>query len=179
MRFLPALAAGSILLLSSAHACFSPKPDPAPGPSQTGAGTAVCKQNGYDWVAAATYSAATGNLPAVEATWQRGALRVVARRSTGGGTTDAIELLANAVRTTGTYPSNAGTSAPLMQIAYVDGTNTVHATNGTNRGKLTITRLDTVARIVSGTFEATVITPASTTPAVVHSLKDGHFDVKF
>ena len=123
---------------------------------------------------------ATGDLPPGQATWINGALHVVARRGpAGSGSNGTAELLANAVRTTGTYPSNAGTSAPLMQIAYVDGTNTVHATNGTNRGTLTITRLDTVARIVSGTFEATVITPASTTPAVVHSLKDGHFDVKF
>lgn len=178
MRASHFLFLAGITLLSSAHSCRVDKPDPAPSATQTGAGTFACKVDGREWTGAERFNS-TGNLPAVAASWAGGTLEIRSQRalSSGGG---YLNLHLESVNGPGTYPVTVpqqGTG-PMVLLTYTDdnATGTVYNVAAPHSGTITITRFDTNAHVVSGTFEGTVVSPGPN-PAS-HQLTEGRFDAK-
>ncbi len=154
--------------------------DPMPAATQTGANTAGCVVDGQLWVARRDIVLFGPSDPAVSATW---------RKDPGGRGPEhrlhlsfdksldpvkqvhdqtSIELYLPDISAPGTFVFDQATNPDIVNgpKAYADfsfqqGQTRRHLTGPQTPGRLVVTRLDTVARIVSGTFEFTAIEVSS------------------
>jgi Family of unknown function (DUF6252) len=140
------------------------KKDDLPKPTQTGADTLGCKVNGNSWIP--NGSPGPTPLPPVDGGYQANPKYAVYIRAykKRGGANEAIRIYLNNVTKPGTYSLNYDTGYDPQEVRpenhatystyYPD---TFYGTTAQVGGTVTITRADTVAGIVSGTFSFTAV----------------------
>ncbi|RPD43748.1 hypothetical protein DNI29_23090 [Hymenobacter sediminis] len=186
-RSLHSAALLSLLALSACQKAEAPAPN-LPAATQTGQNTAGAKVDGHVWLPATTLFVG----PATQASYQRGAtgnqLTVMLSRTTDVESAPfsdtSIRLYVPNIRTAGSVALNqyADPQRPTQTPAYATFTYAkstpaqVLLTGPGSPGQLTITRLDTVAHIVAGTFEFKGQATAGTGTV---SVTEGRFDVKY
>ncbi|GAB3636546.1 hypothetical protein GCM10027422_21360 [Hymenobacter arcticus] len=165
-----------VLPLALLLGCKKNDPDPAsqlPPATQTGANQVGCLINGQPWAPVGGGTSKNFFID-YDPTLGSGIFALSAYRYTGKATGDEyLVIFANPFKSAGSY--NLGD--PLITRASFDnlkvGCNYNSRDAGTYcRGTLTITRLDTQARIISGTFNFTIATPGCDTLKVTQ----GRFD---
>ncbi len=157
------------------------KETPLPHPTQTGANTLGCKINGKVWVAQdsdepfnRTYGVEGGyQEPIVDSI--RNNIWIQARRNDR----TVVHLFVRQVSRPGVYPLELATGArpgaliPHSYGRYFDSFRQF-MTEPNHTGSVTITRADTINKIISGTFEFTGYDPQSKQTI---SITEGRFDV--
>ena len=185
MNYPKIIALLSLTVLSAGLKCRNEDPPPAfPPVTQTGAGTIACKVDGNEWVAHLNFLG--GGRPP-KAIFIGGRLNINASRPMDSGG-QKFYLMLDSVGTTGRYLTSFG-SNPLPHIAgrYSPGgsSRSTFVTDSLHRGHITISRLDTAARIVAGTYEFEVGTSVTTDSGTVvagpvtHQVTEGRFDLTF
>ncbi len=163
----------------------APTPTTLPDATQTGANTFGCMLNGNLWVAQGRSSGFNpAQLPnpylGYDATYNGGSLDV------GGGivlddkSQSNIVITGNNIGGTGTYSLDKAKSGIFFKhtdfvnslVYYNDG----YDGNVFSGGELTITKLDKVNKIISGTFYITIEKPKLGKKIVI---TDGRFDIKY
>ena len=152
-----------------------------PPATQTGANTFGAKVNGEFWV-----PQGFGPIPANDILEARllpnRDLYVHARNFSASPNEREFEIFLKGVRTPGTYPLNTTVSYPNTSVNYgyfVKRNITPQnewITSATNTGSVTITRIDTVALIVSGTFQFNALNIYNAPEPL--SVTEGRFDIK-
>lgn len=187
MSFLPSppsLIPGLLVATSLlAGGCRKEAADPLPKATQTGANTFGCRLNGEPWLPNG-YHRMSGEVVKVSASYETtgacaGCFCVGAFRRER--VYDDIELVVNKLDHVGTYPLNTTNHWSQPWIAGgryrpLQPSSTDYLTDSLRTGTLTITRLDTVARIISGTF---TFSAHQTGGTQVASVTDGRFDVSY
>jgi hypothetical protein len=201
----PVLLLAALLGLTRCNPQLAPVPeDKLPAATQTGANTAGCVVDGLTWVPRNNGQMINGSpLPAVEATWRKVPggrhplalifIKNIDDRTHVHGETDIVLYLPNITQPgTFVFDQSANPSVVNGPIAYAafhfnrSPTQQLH-TGPDAPGRLVVTRLDTVARVVSGTFE---FTPAEVTSGLTGNgtpipggktarITEGRFDCKF
>lgn len=170
---LPALA---LLLLAQ---CKKADPDPVsalPPETQTGAGTFGCLLNGQPWTPLGNNGYSNYSV-SYDSTYRKGTLNVGCYRYIGKGANDVqiIGFASDSVQGTGTYPL---TVPKRQEGIFKDLTRNICQFPGGDpyyrRGKLTITRLDKQAGVISGTFAFTLWQPSCDSVRITQ----GRFDRK-
>ncbi len=161
--------------LCSAHSCRVDKPDPAPTDTQTGANTFSCVVDGRQWIGAERDLGGGVSFPTVNASLRNGYLLIRSQRALGSGG-GQLKLTIKQPSGTGTYPV---TSDYATDVLYIDdnATGTSYRVVAPQTGTITVTRLDTVARVVSGTFTGSVSTTGGSA-TYTHAITDGRFDAR-
>lgn len=133
-----------------ANSC-KPKEDPLPAPTTDGLNTFGCKINGKVWIANGIRNDQGTPAKAIEAEYKQvSATTFYLFIHTTASTKDRVQL---------TLPKGVVGSNVLENrydepfAVYYDDNSRLYTTTSQNPGKVIITRLDTVNRIVSGTFE--------------------------
>jgi hypothetical protein len=160
-------------MLAALAGCKEDQPDPTPklpAETQTGAGTLGFKIGDKIYVA----TSATGRIRQVSD-------NTIVIES-GNGTEDwGFSVQADSIYSAGIYIIDTLQVAPFT-ITSPGGSlieRCVHQTFlAPNIGKLTITRYDPTARVLSGRFEMTMFSDATQCPSTIN-VTDGRFDVKF
>jgi hypothetical protein len=153
-----------------------------PAPTQTGANTFGCKVDGQMW--GPSGFGLTITAPILEASYIDGRTIIInARNFSSSPTESEFEIHLMNVVTTGVYPLNTTTQKYPNQSGnyayYVVRKFTPlneWITNSQYTGQVSITRTDTVNRIVSGTFQFQALNLYNT-PQPVY-VTDGRFDIK-
>jgi len=158
-----------------------------PKATQDGNNTAGSLLDGQPWLPKLTPSSQTPFPVNVYFGRMQGAnyLSVNMSRYQDGNNLQAFGLWFSNIRKPGTYQLNQSFNHSVIsghRPAY--GAYTIYApspkrnfyTDSLFRGQAIITRFDTVARIVSGTFEARVLEENGT---ATHDITQGRFDIKF
>ena len=170
---LPALA---LLLLTQ---CKKIDADPAsdlPPETQTGAGTFGCLVNGQLWTPLGNNGYSNYSV-SYDPTYRKGTLNVGCYRYIGKGANDfqTVGFFSDSIQNIGTYSL---TIPKHQEGIFTDLTrNTCQFQGGDpyyRRGKLTITRLDKQAGVISGTFSFTLWQPGCDSVRVTQ----GRFDRK-
>ncbi|GAA3932842.1 hypothetical protein [Hymenobacter algoricola] len=171
----------------SISACKKDKNDPngLPPATQEGKNTAGFLLDGQPWLPEWKTNLSV-NSP-VDASWQR----TVKGRSLRFGFTrqndsesNHLDFFVPHIRQTGTFELNQPASPTLgdrnpaygIYVMAKEVPDRLFLTSPTATGTLTVTRFDTVAHIVSGTFELTVQEGKS---QETHSVTEGRFDLRF
>ena len=178
--------------------CFMPEGaspvDPMPDATQTGANTAGCRVDGLPWVARTNAQAMSGApLSAVSATW--GMVRPPAHHlslsfdkqidvNSDVHSRTYLRLELPGITRPGTVVLDQkydglvinGPIAYAAFIYYQTPPDQQMRTGPATPGRVVVTRLDTVARVVSGTFEFTARNPSGGSTVRV---TEGRFDCKF
>lgn len=144
-----------------------------------GANTFGCKVNGENWVAYSDYS-----FPKLRTYYDKksGSLDIVAdRRRKNQSGNDEIEIVGYGILATGKYylgyklSTNTsgfiGYAPPYMPYAYL--------TNNTYTGELNVLNIDTIYRVISGTFSGDLSFHDTTIVDTIYNIKNGRFDVKY
>jgi hypothetical protein len=146
----------------------------------SGANTFGCTVNGKNWVAYTDYS-----FPKLRTFYDKksGSLDIVAdRRRKNQSGNDEIRITGYGVLIPGKYllgyylSTNARgyiSYAPPNSMAYT------YLTNNTYTGELNVLYIDTIHRIVSGTFKAKLSFYDTTIVDTIYNLESGRFDVKY
>jgi len=172
----------AVALLTQCAGCKTKDPFPKPPPTdplsqlpaetQTGQRTFDCLLNGQPW----TQAGSPLGGPLLAAQYFNQQLTVSANRSTtvdGIRTVQGIQININKLNSIGKYTLIDSTKN-FVNVADLVTACTFY-TNALHPATVEITRLDPVARIVSGRFAFTLETPRCGKIAVT----DGRFDVKF
>jgi hypothetical protein len=149
-----------------------PKPltelEKLPPITQAGKNTFGCLVNGKAWVAPTQNDAL--------AFYQQGTLSISGLRHLP--TFENIELIVidNSLSIlTGEYPLNQLAQEPLSFASFFSSASCFYEEENTLTGKLTITKIDDVNRVVSGTFEFTTELPNCERIVITH----GRFDINY
>ncbi len=174
--------------------CKKDDAEALPQATQSGANTFGCKVNGEVWVpgGARTSSGKPKKFsleyyPNDPAGWNPrliGRFVLTAYRENDGHD-DAVILAIDSMTALGTYPLNTSTPPYPAQTpypnhgAYLTSRPAVatYVTGPAHTGSITITRLDTAAHIISGTFSFTAGPYSGTTNTV--QISDGRFDINY
>jgi Family of unknown function (DUF6252) len=151
-----------------------------PPATQTGANTFGAKINGSFWVPQGFGSIPAGNL--LNAVMMANDITITAQNFSSSPTETEFVLRVNGVTGPGTYllnttvthPSGAGSYAYYVKRKFTPLNEWI--TSSTNTGSVTITRIDTVNWIVSGTFEFNMLNTYNTPEPL--AVTEGRFDVK-
>lgn len=182
-----------VLLLPAAIAAGCKKEelvDPKlPDATESGLNTAGCKVDGKNWTA---YQASIFAPPATSALWRkviegRFALSITMDKNDDYNevhSKTSISLYVPDIRSTGTFelnqranPSLANTNPAYASFSFnKPAPPQLHLTGPSAPGKLIVTRFDTVARVVAGTFEFSAVERSNTATVQV---TEGRFDLKF
>lgn len=151
-----------------------------PEATQVGAGIFGCKVNGARWVAEPTHVSGGPTNPPVEARLGRnGKLEIWAHRNSSNGG-QSISFLLRGIRKAGAYPFQLTRTSSIIG-GYSDG-NAQYAINYENdslpKGELNLTRFDTVANVVAGTFNFKAGGITYSGPPSLVTVTAGRFDVK-
>ena len=188
----PPVWLGAALLLTIAGGCKKDEPK-LPDATQHGANTFGCKIDGKVWTpgGATTPSGkpqkftvyySTARTAWSPATIGRFALNAYRENDDHD---DVVLLAIDSLTGPGTYPLHERTPPYPSQTPYPNhgaflvsrpGTAS-YITSPTHTGSITITRLDTAARIVAGTFSFTAGPYSGTTSTI--SVTDGRFDINY
>ncbi|QNH61594.1 hypothetical protein [Hymenobacter sediminicola] len=173
----------ALLLTTSACKKEQTELEKLPDATQTGTGSAGFLLDGVAWLPEAS-NLSTGSPSS--ASWQRTvagrSLRVSSSRYIDRTT---LQIFLPHIKQGGVFQLNqsanppSGFSNPSYSMFIMSKSLTVpriFLTGPTATGTVTVTRFDTVARVVSGTFELTV--QEETSPET-HRLTDGRFDLTF
>ena len=171
----------SAVLLLCLFASCKKEVNELPPATETGAHTFGAKVNGEFWV-----PQGFGPIPAndkLEAMiYPNGDLRIKAKNFASSPNETEFEIFITGVTTTGTYLLNSNVSYPTFSASYgyfVKRKFTPEdewLTNTGVTGSVTITKLDLVNRIVSGTFQFNAA--SIYTPSQILSVTEGRFDIK-
>lgn len=162
----------AVLLLAS-----SCKKDDLPKPTQSGANKMFAKINGNKWENAACWSCIGGG-SGISTTYRANGLSGITGQSLEGKNSIAISVVFKSITQPGTYDLGApGMLNDRKNNAQIRIDDKIYSTTSVNKGRLTITRLDTVTKIMAGTFEFTAEDEKDST-SIVH-VTDGWFDAKF
>jgi hypothetical protein len=177
----PTLTLLALLLFT---ACKKEEIDALPEATQNGSGGAGFLLDGQAWLPEA--SKLFGSGPAVSATWRR---TVAGRTLRVGFSRDSDETSAGVfipdIQRAGTYQLNQTANIILGEQNPAYGglmmfkslaVPRIFLTGSDAIGTVTVTRFDTVAHIVSGTFDMTV---EEETSLETHRLTQGRFDLRF
>lgn len=174
-----------LLLLTAASGCKKEKTEleKLPAATQTGQGGAGFLLDGKAWLPEASSLIGTGG--AVSASWRRTA---AGRSLRVGFSRDSDETSAGFfiphIRQAGTFQLDQSASITLgdrnpaygIYVMFKPVPDRLFLTGPSATGTLVVTRFDTVARIVSGTFDLTV---KEETGPETHQLTQGRFDLTF
>ena len=171
-----------LIICISAFILFSckKKVDELPPATQTGANTFGAKVNGEFWV-----PQGFGALPAndiLEARRTGQDLIINARNFASSPNESEFILYVQNVTTTGVYPMNTNIVHPSWDASYAYYVKrrltpeNEWVTSATSTGSVTITRIDTVNGIASGTFQFNMLNIDGAPQPV--SVTDGRFDVR-
>ncbi len=163
-------------------ALFEKSQQQLPPITTTGANTFGCTINGKNWVAYSDYS-----FPKLMVDYfNDGTLRVIAYKKKKGKDDDEtidfsissvlkpdIYLLAYKIDTITNKMSNHMFYSPPLSWSYS------YQTDFTHSGRVEILRIDTILRIVSGTFEANLAYYDPNSSDSVIQIRNGRFDVKY
>jgi hypothetical protein len=169
------------LLIS--FAVFSCKKDISdlPEATQTGANTFGARVNGEMWVPQGFGPFNASNL--LEARLLGNNFYLKAQNFASSPNESEFDLAIGGITGTGTYLLNTNTNYPSQGVNYgyyVKRKMTPlneWITSSANTGSITITRFDTTARVISGTFQFTGGEIYNSAAAV--TVSDGRFDVKY
>lgn len=187
MKLLPRLA--YLLLVFGAGwltSCTTPEASPdLPAETSTGANTLGCRINGEVWTASRAYYM-TRELPAVKVSvidQRRGYWHLDARHWRKGEDSQYLDLDLVGIRGPGSYQLTGSEGGNRYGLAPQSGAvlirqNASFVTDSLHTGTVVITRLDTVARVLAGTFSFTGTEPTKPDPKAV-IVSDGRFDVKY
>jgi len=154
--------------------------DELPPATQTGANTFGAKVNGELWVPQGFGPIPASNI--LEARQPGHDLIINARNFASSPNETEFQIYIQNVTTTGIYPLNSNVVHPSMDASYayyVKRTMTPEnewVTSAAYSGTVTITRIDTVNRIASGTFQFTMMNIYNTPQPV--TVTEGRFDVR-
>lgn len=185
------LPAAALFTLLALGACKKKEVQPElqlPAASQSGANTAGAKIDGKVWVTETTLFVGSATTASYQREGSRRTLRLnfsrVPASESAPFNETSFRFIVGDVRTTGridlnqvaqpTYPSLTPPFASFKYSKPFPGREFLTGPDAT--GHLTITRLDTVARIVAGTFE---FQARETNGTGTVTVTDGRFDVKF
>ena len=174
-----------LTLLLTASSCKKKDPNALPDTTQEGRNSAGFLFDGQPWIP--EWQSSTSTNSPVDASWQR----TSAGRSLSFGFSRLndkeyknVDFFIPDIRRAGTFLLNQTASPTLGFRNPAYGRYTIDRptplrlflTGPTATGTVTVTRFDTVARVVSGTFDLTV--QEETSPET-HRLTDGRFDLTF
>lgn len=171
-----------ILCMAVIISCKKEDATELPGATQTGANTFGAKIDGDIWTPEPFSSLINSNI--LEARYSgTGGILINASNFKSSPTETEFEIYIHQINGPGTFLLNANTDVfPLQTASYgyfvKRKFNPLNEwiTDVTHPGTVTITRYDTVAQVVSGTFEFTGGNIDSTTNAI--HVTEGRFDVK-
>ncbi|MDZ4807600.1 MAG: DUF6252 family protein [Bacteroidota bacterium] len=171
------IACFSVLLLASCKKEVSE----LPSATQTGTNTFGAKVNGQLWAPQGFGPFPADNL--LDATFNSatGMLLINARNFSSSPNETSFEILIANVTGPGTYQLNTTTSragSKSYALYFKNRLNPVEEwmTTADYTGSVTITKLDVVNLIVSGTFQFEAV--SSNTPPTIKSITEGRFDIK-
>jgi hypothetical protein len=145
-----------------------------PPATQTGANTFGAMVDGKMWVPQRFGSIPSNNL--LEARLLGNNLYIVAQNFSSSPTETEFDITVYGVTGPATY-----SLSPAAGIGYYVKRNlspiNEWTTSATFTGSVTITKLDTVSRIVSGTFQFNAVEVFNSAPPI--SVVDGRFDIKY
>ena len=150
-----------------------------PAATQTGAGTFGCMLNGQAWLPVkdnTPFARANPNLT-YDATWQGGTLAVNGEIYADKRSKESIGILSKNINSIGEYSitSKDYTNSDYRRFMYYSEQEEFWTDDTPNSiGKLTITKLDQVNRIIAGTFSFTITKNGKTI-----NVTDGRFDMKY
>lgn len=173
--------------LLSLSACHKDDPNALPAATQDGRNTAGFLLDGQPWLPKLTPSSQTPFPVNVYFGRMQGAnyLSVNMSRYQDGSNLQGFGLWFSNIRKPGTYQLNQDINTVVISGPRPPyGVYTIHSpsprksfyTSTQAQGQAIITRFDTVARVVSGTFEARVVEENGT---ATHEITQGRFDIKF
>jgi hypothetical protein len=152
-----------------------------PPATETGANTFGAKVNGELWVPQGLGTIPANNLLESQL-FPNGDLRIRARNFASSPNETEFDMFITGITAPGTYLLNKNVSYPALSASfgyYVKRKLTPideWITSSTISGSVTITKLDVVNHIVSGTFQFNAA--SIYTPSQVLSVTDGRFDLK-
>jgi Family of unknown function (DUF6252) len=170
----------AVIVLLSFSACNKEVKE-LPGPTQAGANTFGLKLNGVMWVPKGFAGIPDNDMLTARKLGDN--LIITAQNFASSPTETEFVIKLFGVTGTGTYLLNTNTNHPggMSNYAYHVKRNLNPIddwiTSATQTGSVTLTRYDTTARIVSGTFQfnaENVMNPAQTI-----SVTEGRFDIKY
>lgn len=177
-------------LLALAGGCKKDDPEPIstlPPATQTGANTFGCLLNGEAWLPGG-YRNMGGQERKFTVYYPnkgqfKGEFTLTGRR-VGTGYNEEIQLALNAVDHAGTYLINVEAVPYPSALPWLDQgvyrtykpTTREYITSSKRTGSLTITRLDTVAHVIAGTFSFTAEELGGTSTV---NVTDGRFDINY
>ena len=151
-----------------------------PPSTQTGANTFGCKIDGKFWVPAGFGIIPTAST--LETTFMGKDVLINARNFSSSPTETEFELYIKDVTAPGNYPLNATTGYPTRNVSYgyyvhrkVTPDNE-WITSAEQTGMVTVTKIDTINYIISGTFQFQALNLYNTPQPI--SVTEGRFDVK-
>jgi hypothetical protein len=155
------------------------KEDPLPKASQSGANIMAAKINGQRWEQFACWSC-IGAGSGLTASYNPGKISGIKGEERQEDSDIVIRIFFYEITGPGTYVlgnrNNPGRPENFAEVSFFHEKKHYTTTNQ-SRGTLVITRLDTVTKIMSGTFEFTG--EDETNPASIIRVTDGRFDVKY
>ena len=163
------------LLILSLSAC---EDDDLPDPSQSGANMMAAKINGKPWQKNSSWSVMHGDGLDASYSGAKGYFWLMGARE-ADDFDNSIHLSLSGVKHTGDYTlkeKSSGNYAILNDYKERNNSKS-YLTTAASTGRVTVTKLDTVNRIVSGTFSFRAYLQGSTTEYV--NVTDGRFDVKY
>jgi Family of unknown function (DUF6252) len=152
-----------------------------PPATETGANTFGAKVNGELWVPQGFGSIPANNL-LESILFPNGDLRIKAQNFSSSPTETEFNIVVKGVTAPGTYLLNSNTSHPTLSAGYgyyIKRKLTPEdewITSSTVTGSVTITKVDVINRIVSGTFQFNAA--SIYTPSQILSVTDGRFDLR-
>ena len=169
---------GSLLVLA---ACSKKEVKELPPATQTGANTFGLKLNGENWVPKGFAGLPDNDL--LKARFLGDVLIINAQNFQSSPTETEFELRVFGITGPGTYLLNTNTTYPVGPTSY--GYHIKRRVNpldewittSTQTGSVTVTRLDTTAHIVSGTFQFNAAN--MTNPSQVIAVTEGRFDIRY
>ena len=143
----------------------NPPPPNLPPATQYGANTFGCLVNGQEWLPQGSYTQ-----PYVSCNYINGKLTLQANQVSSFGTQNIVINLTN-VHSTGSHVLNPKLSG---QNVYYDLFGKKFNCDSVTVGNLTMTRLDSIGRILSGTFYFDAIDSTSR-----YKIRSGRFDLRY
>ncbi|RYY30344.1 MAG: hypothetical protein EOP41_00820 [Sphingobacteriaceae bacterium] len=143
-----------------------------PKATQTGANTMSCKVNGKVWQKKACVSCLGGG-SALSLNYDDRDFFGISGQNRDQNIT--ITLIINSLKKTRIYSSSTNGNNQAYLNNYNNGT--YYSTSQSNKGTITVTKLDLNNKIISGTFEFTA--EDENNPNNTIKVTDGRFDVKY
>ncbi|MGI4865680.1 MAG: hypothetical protein ACRYFZ_17290 [Janthinobacterium lividum] len=173
------------LALLSLGACKKDDPNALPTATQEGSNTAGFLLDGQPWLPKG--STLSSNVSGIDATWNPSSKQRSVRLGFGRyGDNDitSFGFYLPYLKTPGTIkldqsaPLYLGNSNPsyALYLVHQPSPDRYFLTGPNAHGQVNITRFDTIARVVSGTFETRVQEDGGT---ATHEITQGRFDIKF